>query len=115
MGLIVETVTRREALLERASRLVAHGLMPLPGLKPEVTLVLHVAIDVLSENPLPAERLHDDLEAQLRGMGVRTRRPIRFLAAESSGRRQAAREGRSSEGEVSRPTVADDSMIEDRA
>ena len=79
LGLIVETVTRRDALLERASRLVAHGLMPLPGLKPEVTLILHVAISVLSENPHPAPELQTALDARLDSMTPRTRKPIRFV------------------------------------
>jgi diguanylate cyclase (GGDEF)-like protein len=79
LGLIVETVTRRDALLERASRLVAHGLMALPGLKPEVTLVLHVAIDVLSENFQAAPELQAALDAQLDAMTPRTRKPIRFV------------------------------------
>jgi two-component system, sensor histidine kinase LadS len=79
LGLIVETVTRRDALLERASRLVAHGLMPLPGLKPEVTLILHVAINVLSENPHEAAELQAALDGQLDSMTPRTRKPIRFV------------------------------------
>lgn len=79
MGLVVETVTATPALMERASRLVAHGLMPLEGLKPEVTLVLHVAVNVLSANPLDAVTLQDTLDAELRSMASRTRRPIRFL------------------------------------
>jgi diguanylate cyclase (GGDEF)-like protein len=84
MGLIIETVTRRDALLERASRLVAHGLMPLPGLKPEITLVLHVAVGVLSENPHDAEKVQQALRAQLDAMAVRTRRPIRFVQERQS-------------------------------
>jgi diguanylate cyclase (GGDEF)-like protein len=84
MGLIVETITRREALLERASRLIAHGLMPLPGLKPEVTLVLHAAINVLSENTLPADRIQRALTSQLDAMAMRTRRPIRFVQGDAS-------------------------------
>jgi two-component system, sensor histidine kinase LadS len=79
LGVIVETVTRRDALLERASRLVAHGLMPLPGLKPEVTLALHVAINVLSENPQPVPELQAALDRQLDSMTPRTRKPIRFV------------------------------------
>lgn len=79
LGLIIETVTARAALMERAARLVAHGLMPLPGLKPEVTLNLHVAACVLGENPIDAGELHPALEGTLAAMSPRTRRPIRFL------------------------------------
>ncbi|HUR90329.1 MAG TPA: 7TM diverse intracellular signaling domain-containing protein [Ramlibacter sp.] len=79
LGFILETSTRRDAMLERASRLVAHGLMPLPGLKPEVTLAFHVAAAVLSENAPDAAQLQLALEAELASMGPRTRRPIRFI------------------------------------
>jgi GGDEF domain-containing protein len=79
VGLIVETATARPVLMERASRLVAHGLMPLSDLKPEVTLNLHVVANVLSENPLDAAALQTALESTLTAMSARTRRPIRFL------------------------------------
>lgn len=79
MGLILETMTARAALMERAARLVAHGLMPLPGLKPEVTLNLQTVVCVLGENPLDAGELQPALEKALDTMSPRTRRPIRFL------------------------------------
>jgi diguanylate cyclase (GGDEF)-like protein len=85
MGLIFETVTARAAIMERASRLVAHGLMPLPGLKPEVTLNLHVAANVLAENPLEARQLKAAMESVLNSMSPRTRRPIRFLEPGAAG------------------------------
>lgn len=79
MGLIIETQTARGALMERGARLVAHGLMPLPGLKPEVTLNLHIVACVLGENPIDAAELHPALENALSSISPRTRRPIRFL------------------------------------
>lgn len=79
MGLIIETVTARAALMERAARLVAHGLMALPGLKPEVTLNLQTVGCVLGENPIAAAELQPALESALAAMSPRTRRPIRFL------------------------------------
>jgi hypothetical protein len=79
IGVIVETLTMRAALMERASRLVAHGLMPLRDLVPEVVLNLHVVGNVLSENPLDAPALQQALENSLASMSARTRRPIRFL------------------------------------
>ncbi|HSV45561.1 MAG TPA: diguanylate cyclase, partial [Ramlibacter sp.] len=79
LGLIFETVTGRGALMERASRLVAHGLMPLPGIQPDVVLQLHVVANVLSDNPLEADHVHSVLENALASMSPRTRRPIRFL------------------------------------
>jgi len=85
MGLIFETVTARPAVMERASRLVAHGLMPLQGLKPEVTLNIHVAACVLAENALEADALQAALESMLSAMSPRTRKPIRFLEPGAAG------------------------------
>lgn len=79
IGLIVETVTARAAVTQRAARLVAHGLMPLQGLKPEVTLNIQVAAAVLSEAALDEGPLHAALEGTLASMSPRTRRPIRLL------------------------------------
>ena len=79
VGLIFESITSREAVMQRAARLVAHGLMPLMGLKPEVTLQFHVAANVLSENLLDATELMAALDQALASMSPRTRRPIRFL------------------------------------
>jgi two-component system, sensor histidine kinase LadS len=81
VGLILETVTARVAISERASRVVAHGLMPLPDVKPDVTLNFQVAANSLAENLLDAEALHTALESALAAMSLRTRRPIRFLDA----------------------------------
>ena len=60
-------------------RLIASGLIPLPGLKPEVTLQFHVACLLLSEVlPKPSSVL-EELGNVLEGISPRTRRPIRFL------------------------------------
>jgi hypothetical protein len=62
-------------------KLIASGLIPLPGLVPEVTLHFQAACVLLHENPVPAERVLDDLRELLAGMSSQTRRPIRFLEA----------------------------------
>jgi diguanylate cyclase (GGDEF)-like protein len=85
MGVILESVTDRAVIMERASRLVAHGLMPLNGLKPNVTLHYHIGVAILSENQLEAADLRSSLQAVLGAMSPRTRRPIRFLAVGTGG------------------------------
>lgn len=81
-GVILEGASARSSVTERATRLIAAGLMPLPGLKPDVTLHFHVAALLLSERPLEAEEAQAVLEAQLSRMSPRTRRPIRFIQPE---------------------------------
>jgi diguanylate cyclase (GGDEF)-like protein len=81
-GVILEGATSRSSVTERATRLIAGGLMPLPGLKPEVTLQFHVAALLLSERPMEAEEMQAALDAQLGKMSRRTRRPIRFIDGE---------------------------------
>lgn len=81
-GVILEGATSRTSVMERSTRLIAAGLMPLPGLKPDVTLQFHVAALLLGERPMEAEELQEALAAQLAKMSPRTRRPIRFLQAE---------------------------------
>jgi len=109
-------------LQERASRLVAHGLMPLPGLKPEVTLVLHVALNVLSENSPGASQLQAGLQARLDAMAVRSRKPIRFLEPvasspaallSASGGVQASGEGAGGQRLPGGPAVGRASVFED--
>lgn len=81
-GLILEGVSSRAAVTDRAARLIAAGLMPLKGLKPEVTLQFHVAAVLLAERSLEGPEVVDALGALLGGMSSRTRRPIRFLEPE---------------------------------
>jgi len=80
-ALLMEGVATRQALTERMVKLIASGLIPLPGLVPEVTLHFQAACVLLHENPVPAERVLDDLRGLLEGMSSHTRRPIRFLEA----------------------------------
>ena len=80
-GLLMEGVTTRKALTERMVKLVGSGLIPLPGLVPEVTLHFQAACVLLHENPVPPERVLGDLRDLLAGMSPNTRRPIRFLEA----------------------------------
>jgi diguanylate cyclase (GGDEF)-like protein len=81
-GVLLEGAGSRLSVTERATRLIAAGLMPLPGLKPDVTLQFHVAALLLSERPMEADELEQALDAQLARMSPRTRRPIRFIEAE---------------------------------
>ncbi len=80
-GLLMEGVNTRKALTERMVKLIGSGLIPLPGLVPEVTLHFQAACVLLHENPVPPERVLDDLRDLLAGMAPNTRRPIRFLEA----------------------------------
>jgi GGDEF domain-containing protein len=80
-GLLMEGVTTRHALTERMVKLIGSGLIPLPGLVPEVTLHFQVACVLLHENPVPSDRVLNDLRDLLAEMSPNTRRPIRFLEA----------------------------------
>lgn len=81
-AVVLEGATLRSSVTERAARLIAAGLMPLPGLKPEVTLQFHIAALLLNERCLEAEQVEEVLAEQLARMSPRTRRPIRFIAPE---------------------------------
>jgi diguanylate cyclase (GGDEF)-like protein len=81
-GVILEGASSRASVTERAARLIAAGLMPLPGLKPDVTLQFHIAGLLLNERALEADEVQAALSAQLARMSPRTRRPIRFIAPE---------------------------------
>lgn len=81
-GLLLEGVTSRIAVTDRAARLIAAGLMPLKGLKPDVTLQFHVAAVLLGERSGPPDELAGALAGLLANMSSRTRRPIRFLEPE---------------------------------
>jgi two-component system, sensor histidine kinase LadS len=78
-AMVLEGVNSRQALTERLVKLVASGLVPLQGLEPEVTLQFQAACVLLHDNPVPPDRVLDDLSAVLAGISPRTRRPIRFL------------------------------------
>jgi diguanylate cyclase (GGDEF)-like protein len=83
-GVILEGVDSRTAVTDRAARLIAAGLMPLKGLKPDVTLQFHIASVLLDERIMDAPELVESLSELLAGMSPRTRRPIRFLQAEDT-------------------------------
>jgi diguanylate cyclase (GGDEF)-like protein len=82
-AVILEGASSRGSVTDRAARLIAAGLMPLPGLKPDVTLQFHIAGLLLSERPLEAEGVEEALAGQLARMSPRTRRPIRFIVPEA--------------------------------
>jgi diguanylate cyclase (GGDEF)-like protein len=81
-AVILEGASLRAPVTDRAARLIAAGLMPLPGLKPDVTLQFHIAALLLNERPLEAPEVEAALHGQLAQMSPRTRRPIRFILPE---------------------------------
>jgi GGDEF domain-containing protein len=81
-GLILEGESSRGPVTELAARLIASGLMPLKGLKPEVVLQFHVAGVLLSERLGGELEIAQALANLLGSMAARTRRPIRFLEPE---------------------------------
>jgi diguanylate cyclase (GGDEF)-like protein len=83
-GLILEGAASRTAVTDRAARLIAAGLMPLKGVKPEVTLQFHIAAVLLEDRMGEAEELVRALGELLANMSPRTRRPIRFLETEDT-------------------------------
>ena len=83
-GVILEGVSSRVAVTDRAARLIAAGLMPLSGLKPDVTLQFHIGAVLLDEHSMEPDELLDGLSTVLAGMSPRTRRPIRFIAPEDT-------------------------------
>ena len=83
-AVILEGAGARSSVTERATRLIAAGLMPLPGLKPDVTLQFHVAALLLRDRPMEAEDIQTALAEQLARMSPRTRRPIRFIQPEQA-------------------------------
>jgi diguanylate cyclase (GGDEF)-like protein len=83
-AVILEGVSSRTAVTDRAARLIAAGLMPLAGLKPEVTLQFHIAAILMDERPMEAQELGEALDSLLASMSPRTRRPIRFVAPEDT-------------------------------
>jgi two-component system, sensor histidine kinase LadS len=80
-GLVLDGVKDREALTERMVRLIASGLIPLPGLQPEVTLQFHVACVLLQEIIPTRQTVLDELGDVMQNISPRSRRPIRFLEA----------------------------------
>ncbi len=84
-GLIMEGTGHRSRVTDVGARLIAQGLMPLPGLVPEVTLQFHLAAVLMQEMPASSRSLKEELLALLSSMSRRTRRPIRFLEATTTG------------------------------
>lgn len=78
-GVVLDGIASREAFNERMVGLIASGLIPLPGLHPEVTLHFHIAAVVLDEVHPDPDTVLDELGEILEGIAPRSRRPIRFL------------------------------------
>lgn len=78
-GLIFEGTSNRHRITELGARIVAQGLMPLPGLVPDVTLQFHLVAACLRELPPVEKNIKAELLNLLSSMSRRTRRPIRFL------------------------------------
>lgn len=83
-ALLLEGVSDKDSLNRRLVKLIASGLTPIPGLKPEVTLQFRAACVLLHHNPVDSEHILGELEGLLQDMSPRTRRPIRFLEAAST-------------------------------
>ncbi len=81
-GLILEGASERSAVTALSARLIAAGLMPLKGLKPEVILQFHAAAVLLGERYGSAMEINASLTELINHMRARTRRPIRFLEPE---------------------------------
>ena len=105
-GLVLEGVSSRTPVIELSARLVAAGLMPLKGLKPEVVLQFHVVAVVLTERLASGAETSANLIDLLSSMAPRTRRPIRFLEPELT--RPAPLEEDSAESGLSDPSALDD-------
>jgi two-component system, sensor histidine kinase LadS len=84
-GLILEGTQQRSRITEIGARLIAQGLMPLPGMVPEVTLQFHLAAVLTQEMPVQLRDHKEELLVLLASMSRRTRRPIRFLETVSTG------------------------------
>lgn len=80
-GLILEGMVSRVTVTDRAARVVAAGMMPIKGQKPEIHLEFHVAAALLGELSLDAPALTVALTALLDSMSQHTRRPIRFIGS----------------------------------
>jgi two-component system, sensor histidine kinase LadS len=80
-GLVLDGVRDRQVLTERMVRLIASGLIPLPGLEPEVTLQFHVACVLLHEIIPNRTTVLAELGDVMHSISPRSRRPIRFLEA----------------------------------
>lgn len=80
-GLLMEGVKTRDSLTERMVQLIASGLIPVPGLVPEVTLHFQAACVLLHEIPVPPDIVLRELHHLLQEISPRSRRPIRFLEA----------------------------------
>ncbi|MBC7608812.1 MAG: diguanylate cyclase [Polaromonas sp.] len=106
-GLVLEGVDSRTPVIELSARLIAAGLMPLKGLKPEVILQFHVAAVLLTERLAPGPETSSNLKDLLGSMAARTRRPIRFLEQELT--RPAPLDGHDS----LEPSILDGPRIED--
>jgi len=78
-ALLLDGVFTRDQLSERAVKLIASGLIPLPGLQPLLTLQFHAACLLLHEHPLEPGAALDELSALLAEIKPGTRRPIRFI------------------------------------
>jgi two-component system, sensor histidine kinase LadS len=84
-GLILEGVGHRSRITEVGARLIAQGLMPLPGLVPEVTLQFHLAAVLMRDMPAEQRDIKEELLTVLGAMSRRTRRPIRFWEPTTTG------------------------------
>lgn len=84
-ALILERTGSRVAVTDRAAQVVAAGMMPVKGQKPEVSLQFHIAVALLDELAMSPAELTAGLAGLLDSMPPNTRSPIRFLGSPASG------------------------------
>ena len=105
-GLVLEGVSLRETATRLCARLIALGLMPLKGLKPEVTLTFHMSAVLLRECAHENDKIEPALIDILNSMGTRTRKPIRFLESEVFLREKLDSDDKDSSGNFDKPKAA---------
>ena len=113
-GLVLEGVSLRATATQLCARLIALGLMPLKGLKPEVTLNFHMSAVLLRECTHDKDKIEPALMDILNTMGTRTRKPIRFLEPEdhhaesfwSDGKEDSGNSDNAAESDTSAPANA---------
>jgi two-component system, sensor histidine kinase LadS len=104
-GLVLEGVTLRETATQLCARLIALGLMPLKGLKPEVILNFHMAGVVLRECTHDKDSIEPALHDMLSTMSKRTHKPIRFLEPELYLKESFSSDGKDSSGDSDKATA----------
>lgn len=105
-GVVLEGVTLRATATQLCARLIAMGLMPLKGLKPEVTLNFHMAVVVMRECTHDKDSIEAALLGILDSMNARTHKPIRYLEPEIYTNDVFASDGKDNSGNSDKPSAS---------